>query len=71
MISKTERGWMQFLDVSEGTAEFDREFWAAQTPEARLQAGWEMAKFAHLTRGGTDDELRLRRTPVAVAAIPR
>jgi hypothetical protein len=62
---------MEILNVSEGTESFDREFWAAQSGEARLMAGWELAKLAHFTKGGTEDELRLRRTPIVVQTIQR
>jgi hypothetical protein len=70
MVSKTSRGWLQITDLSTGTREFDREFWAAQPAASRFLAGWELAKLAHLAKGGTEDELRLRRTPLTVQTIP-
>lgn len=57
--------------IEEGTEEFDLEFWQAQGPEAIFRAAWEMAVFAHKMKGGTEDELRLRRTPVVVQPIRR
>lgn len=55
--------------IEEGTEEFDIEFWQSQGPEAIMQAAWEMAVFAHKLKGGTEDELRLRRTPITVQPI--
>ncbi|MEO8597051.1 MAG: hypothetical protein ABI759_27280 [Candidatus Solibacter sp.] len=48
--------------LSEMDRKFDIEYWQRQGPDAILDAGWQMVVDAHLARGGTMDELRLRRT---------
>ncbi|MEI7575665.1 MAG: hypothetical protein WCK51_02145 [Armatimonadota bacterium] len=55
--------------IEDGTEDFDLEFWQAQGPAAIFAAAWEMAVLAHKMKGGTEDELRLRRTPVVVQPI--
>ena len=57
--------------IEEGTEEFDLVFWQSQGPAAIFKAAWEMAVLAHKMKGGTEDELRLRRTPVVVQPIRR
>lgn len=69
MIEKTDRGWMKIGPISEGSKEFDREFWASQTGAMRVQAAWEMALLWHEMRGGTADDLRLQRPHFTIKKI--
>jgi hypothetical protein len=66
MIERSGDRWLEVSQIGEGHSEFDAKFWAAQTPEMKFRAAWEMVVLAHEIKGGDPDELRLQRSPVVV-----
>ena len=52
---------MQYGKIEEMDRSFDLAYWQAQTPSARVQAGWELVEL-YLKLKGRTDELELQRT---------
>lgn len=69
VIERRGDNWMEISEIGANDRSFDLRFWQAQSPEARFRAGWEMVALAHEMKGGSPDELRLQRSPVAVEPI--
>lgn len=69
MIHKTEKGWYQICSADEGTAEFDLQYWASRPLEEKWSAAWELVVLAHMTKGGSVDELRLDRSYYCIQPI--
>jgi hypothetical protein len=50
---------------------FDLAFWQAQTPQARMQAAWELVVHAWRVKGNDVRQLRLQRSVESFQRQPR